>query len=313
MHAIGASFQIVGEMRPHVDGPVAEERVSITAEEATSLVKGLARYWGARDVGITELRDYHVYTHIGRGEGVYGEPIRLSHRYAIAFTVEMDHTMVSTAPTAPTAMESAHQYLEAARVALQLAAYIRSLGYPARAHIDGNYRVIAPLVAWDAGLGELGRMGLLMTPDLGPRVRINVVTTDLPLIPDGRRPDPSMLDFCALCEKCAENCPSGAIPRGSPTSEGDLMRWKIDPVACYRYWVTVGTDCAVCMRVCPYSHPDTLIHQVVRWYIRRSRAARRVALALDDVFYGRRPPFHPAPGWLPPQPTPGGHHGKTRS
>ena len=47
---------------------------------------------------------------------------------------------------------------------VQLAAAIRDLGYPARAHIDGNYRVIAPLVARDAGLGEIGRMGLLMTP-----------------------------------------------------------------------------------------------------------------------------------------------------
>ena len=45
---------------------------------------------------------------------------------------------------------------------------IRRLGYPARAHIDGNYRVIAPLVARDAGLGEIGRMGLLMTPRSRP-------------------------------------------------------------------------------------------------------------------------------------------------
>ncbi|MFQ6103859.1 MAG: hypothetical protein ACE5OP_06150 [Candidatus Glassbacteria bacterium] len=53
--------------------------------------------------------------------------------------------------------------------------HIRNLGYPARTHIDGNYRVVCPLVARDAGIGEIGRMGLLMTPRLGPRVRIAVV------------------------------------------------------------------------------------------------------------------------------------------
>ena len=31
-------------------------------------------------------------------------------------------------------------------------------------------------------LGVIGRMGLLMTPDLGPRVRISVVSTNMPLI-----------------------------------------------------------------------------------------------------------------------------------
>lgn len=70
---------------------------------------------------------------------------------------------------------------------MQLAEFMRSIGYPARAHIDGSYRVVCPLVARDAGLGEIGRMGLLMTPELGPRVRIAVVTTDLPLVPDGTR------------------------------------------------------------------------------------------------------------------------------
>jgi hypothetical protein len=76
-------------------------------------------------------------------------------------------------------MESAKQYVEASRVAVSLAAAIRYLGFPARAHIDGSYRVICPLIARDAGLGEIGRISLLMTPQHGPRVRLGVVTTSL--------------------------------------------------------------------------------------------------------------------------------------
>ena len=38
-------------------------------------------------------------------------------------------------------------------------------------------------------------MGLLMTPRLGPRVRIAVVTTDLELLPDKATPDASMIDL----------------------------------------------------------------------------------------------------------------------
>lgn len=131
-----ASFSLTEAVREEVDGPVAPVRSKFTAAHATSYVKGLARYYGAYTVGITELQPYHIYSHIGRGSGDYGAPITLDHRYAIAFTVEMDHAMMGPAPDAPVVMESARQYVEAAKIALQLGYLIRSLGYPARAHID---------------------------------------------------------------------------------------------------------------------------------------------------------------------------------
>ena len=136
---------------------------------------------GAVSVGVTELRDYHLYSTIGRGDR-YGEPVELSHKYAVAFTVEMNKTMLDRSPKGPTVMESAQEYLNSGAMAVQLAELLRQLGYSSRAHIDGSYRVVCPLVARDAGLGEIGRMGLLMTPELGPRVRLAVVTTDMPLI-----------------------------------------------------------------------------------------------------------------------------------
>jgi len=294
-----ASFCLTEALREEVDGPVAPVRSQLAAAQMTPYIKALARYYGAYTVGVAELQPYHVYSHIGRGSGEYGAPIALDHRYAIAFTVEMDHAITGTAPNAPTVMESARQYVKAARVALQLGYLIRWLGYPARAHIDGNYRVIAPLVARDAGLGEIGRMGLLMTPELGPRVRLGVVTTDLPLIPDQRDEDTSVIDFCRICQKCAETCPSQSIPLEDREEIDGALRWRINADSCFRYWNRVGTDCGRCMAVCPYSHPNNPAHNLVRWAIRRSGAARRVALWLDDVFYGRKPAPRPAPSWIP--------------
>jgi reductive dehalogenase len=292
-----ASFSITEALREEVDGPVAATRREAPAAETTAFVKRLALYLGACDVGIAEVRPYHVYTHVGRGTGIWGEPIQLEHRWAIAFTVEMDYAAMRCAPAAPVVAESARQYVESAKIAIQVATSIRSLGYSARAHIDGNYRVIAPLVAQDAGLGELGRMGILMTPRLGPRVRLGVVTTDVPLLPDPPGDDSSVLDFCTLCEKCAENCPSKSIPFGSRDRIDGGHRWAIEPESCFRYWNAIGTDCGRCMTVCPYSHPDNVAHGLVRWATRRSGAARRAALWLDDLFYGRRP--HPSSSRLP--------------
>ncbi len=264
----------------------------------TRFLKVWGEKLGAHSVGVTELRDYHLYTHVGRGED-WGQEVRLPHTHALALTVEMDKEMVDRAPRSPTVMESARQYLRSGVLAIQLADMIRRMGFGARAHVDGNYRVICPLVARDAGLGELGRMGLLMTPRLGPRVRIAVVTTDLPLAVDEPFCSPSVIDFCTRCRKCAECCPSQALSFDDPEpDENGVLRWKIDDEACFTLWAKLGTDCARCMAVCPYSHPDNLLHNLIREGIRRNALFRRGAVVLDDLVYGRRPPPRELQPWL---------------
>jgi ferredoxin len=310
--AADAAFWTIEMLRPFVDGEVAEYQAKVGSVEVTRFLKSWTLKLGAHSVGVTRLRDYHLYTHVGRGRD-YGSAVDLDHTFALALTVEMDKEMVDRAPRGPTAMESAHQYLRSGAMAVQLADLIRRLGYRARAHVDGNYRVICPLVARDAGLGELGRMGLLMTPKLGPRCRIAVVTTDLPLAPDSLERDLAVIDFCHRCRKCAEACPSRALPFGDPEEVDGARRWRIDAEACFTLWCRLGTDCARCMAVCPYSHPDNWMHNAVRWGIRNNPLFRRVAVWLDDLVYGRRPSpkalqewFASERGGADPSPAPGG-------
>lgn len=287
--AAEASFTTVEAFQAILDTAVAaKEPIRTEPGEITRFVKNWAQKLGAVSVGITELRDYHIYSHIGRGEP-YGAEIDLNHKYAIAFTVEMDKEMLDFAPAGPTVMESARQYLNTGAIAVQIGQWIKNLGYPARAHIDGNYRVVCPLVARDAGLGEIGRMGLLMTPELGPRVRIGVITTDLPLNCNLPEQMDFMLDFCNICKKCADVCPSKAISFAGRWEIDGVKRWQIDQASCYTYWCKAGTDCGRCVRVCPFSHPDNLLHKTVRLGVKHSWLFRRLALKLDDFFYGRKP------------------------
>jgi ferredoxin len=132
-------------------------------------------------------------------------------------------------------------------------------------------------------------MGLLMTPRQGPRVRVGVVTTNLPLIADSYQAERSLFEFCRICQKCADNCPSQSIPHGDRETNNGVLRWKINPESCYHYWTIIGTDCGQCLAVCPYSHPDNWAHNLVRWGIAKSSTFRRAALVLDDFFYGKKP------------------------
>lgn len=286
-----ATFEVLESITRDVEwkpAPVESGATRASPEEFTRRVKGFARYVGADMVGTTKLNPAYVYSHIGRSPGQWGEPITLNHEFAVAIGVEMQHEMIRHAPDGAVTTETAFQYFEAAKIAMLVARYINLLGYEARAHIDGNYRVLCGPIAADAGLGELGRLGLIITPRFGPRVRWSTVTTNLPLLQD--KPITfGVQHFCDFCRKCAANCPSQSIAHGEKTVHLGVEKWQSDQESCYRFWRHQGSDCSICIRVCPYSHPATPLHNVVRWAVRRNSLAQRVALWGDDLFYGRRP------------------------
>jgi ferredoxin len=288
---MNALFDVQADISGKIDcdvEPASVEPSRASSAELTRQIKQFARYLGADLVGCTRLDPAHVYSHIGRSPGNFGEPIELDHSHALVVGMEMSHSMVHKAPNPPSTTETALRYLEAGSIALVLSRYIGLLGYSARAHIDANYRVMCVPVAVDAGLGELGRLGLLVTRKFGPRVRLAVVTTDLELEQDDRQTF-GVQDFCEICRKCAINCPSGSIDRGEKQIRNGNEKWQSQQDSCYRFWRQQGSDCGICIRVCPYSHPSSMLHNLVRWLIRRNAFSRRLMLLGDDLFYGRRP------------------------
>ncbi|MEA3318003.1 MAG: reductive dehalogenase domain-containing protein, partial [Bacteroidota bacterium] len=291
------NFDIIGHINTIKQKTVSEKKIDINTSQATSFVKNWLTKLGATSVGITELRNHHLYSHKGRGVD-YDKEIENKHKFAIAFTTEMDIELMQTAPNSPVVMESSQQYLTCGLMAHQLSNVISNLGYEAKAHTDGNYEVVCPLVARDAGLGEVGRMGLLMTPKLGPRVRIAVVTTDLPLNIDKKQNYHYMIDFCNICKKCAVTCPSQSISYNKRKLVNNTKRWQINQEKCFTYWNTIGTDCGKCMASCPFSHENNLMHNFIRWGIKNSYIFRRFAIVMDDIFYGKNPKKKHIPKWL---------------
>jgi ferredoxin len=293
-----ALFEFIAKYNHLADpGIPGSNPIKLTAEAATRRVKGFARHLGALDVRVTRLRDYQVYAHAGRRLHNWGEKYNTHHTHAIVFSSEMAHEMVHSTPRAPAATESAVQYMHLANIGIALAMYLTKLGYSARAHVDGNYQVLATAVAHEAGIGELGRLGLIITPAHGPRVRLAVVTTELDLIEDAAV-NFGVQHFCEICKKCAHNCPSNSIETGGKKKVRGVVKWQSQMETCYKFWRTAGTDCAICMAVCPYSKPHTFYHNIVRFLCTRNPIARHIALVMDDLFYSRRPRHADKPNWF---------------
>ncbi len=300
---VHASFDIPDFLGPHarafpVDGA---ERMHWDAAKATEVVKNYARHIGADMVGICKVNPQWVYSH--RGEihydnwGDWGKGLGDVPPYAVVMLTEMNWDHVSGAPHTPSVAESAHDYGKGAYLSTVMGRWLAHMGYTGVAQHSRNYDTLLVPLAVDAALGEMGRHGYLVAPRYGARVRIFATLTDMPLIPD----EPISMgvdEFCARCKKCAVSCPSKSIPLGEKTVVNGIRRWKLDEDSCFEYWAKVGTDCSICMAVCPFSRPDTFSHKLVRLMLSRSRAARRYFPMMDNFIYGKRWKPRQVPPWL---------------
>jgi reductive dehalogenase len=284
-----AEFNFLESLLHLVDGKTSPHKIETSAQKNTHIIKNIVDYFSSVQCGICINDPVYTYSHVGRGPEEYGKKILNTHANAIVFAVEMDRDMIATAPRPPVIVETGQRYVEAAKISIILAEFIRQIGYSARAHIAGsNYQTMLVPLAWKAGLGELGRLGVLISPRYGPRIRLGCVTTDLPLVPD----DPiffGVQDFCRACKKCALNCPAQAISASAKQEENGVQKWVLDREECYRYWRKSGTDCAKCLYVCPYSKPRNFFHDAIRLATAHSRLAQRISIWGDDLFYGRAP------------------------
>jgi ferredoxin len=142
-------------------------------------------------------------------------------------------------------------------------------------------------VAVEAGLGEVGKNGVLINKKFGPRGSFPIVTTDLPLIPDEQL-DLGIQEFCKRCNKCARACPVQAIPAGDPISSGGLLKWPVDGQKCWGF-IKANPKCMACIGACPYNKKDLFAHRLATWLIaRKSIVADVLLVKLDDLLgYGQ--------------------------
>ncbi len=263
-------------------------------EEAARQVKRAAKALGAALVGVTHYDERWQYTtrfHDGSGEELPPEiPPGLEHVIVVA--APMPYDIMKTAPSALGSAAAGMGYSRDAFLLISLAQFIRDLGYQALPSMNDT----APSIPYaiKAGLGEYGRNGLLITKEYGPRVRLGKIYTDLPLAHDGPIHF-GVREFCQICKRCAETCPAKALPLGQPTfvinnmsNRKGVKKWSVNAEKCFGFWAAQNTDCATCIRTCPYNKDyRKWWHRTARWLA--GTRLRRLIFALDGYMgYGKR-------------------------
>jgi reductive dehalogenase len=241
-------------------------------------------------VGIAKLNPNWIYSHEFNLITKEHYPLEIPDGCgsAVVMAVEMDYEGMRGSPDGIAGAATGLGYTRMALVANLVAAFIRNLGY--KALPSGNDTALSVPLAMAAGLGEWSRMGLLVTEEFGPRVRLCKVFTDLPVECDSYRGF-GVVEFCKACEKCATNCPSNAIPHGGMTTEGPnisnhsgVEKWYVNAERCFAAWAKNRMDCTDCIRVCPFNKPPGVIHDLARLLIKNTTLLNRALVWMDDLF-----------------------------
>lgn len=264
------------------DGEPAAQKQRLDSAEASALVKATAYFLGVDAVGISRCPEWVWYSH-----DATGEPLDPPHDQAISMIIDQGYETMegSSGDDWIAVAQSMRAYLRFSLLGGVIAKQIRNLGYKAKAHSVMDGEVLQPPLLLLSGLGEVSRIGeVILNPYLGPRLKSGVVTTDLPLAHD-RPIDFGLQRFCESCNKCARECPSGAITAGPKLMFNGYEIWKSDSQKCATYRITTpgGAMCGRCLKTCPWNLEGLFAEAPFRWAAMNVPAAAPMLAKLDDA------------------------------
>ena len=274
--ALGALLLLqFGEARGPVAASTADPR-----RNADNL-KAASYYMGVDAVGLCKVPEWAYYSH-----DAGGNVMPAYHANGVNLLLDQGHETMEGASGDDwiAVAQSMRAYLRFSMLGGIIGEQIRRLGYSARVHsvLDGD--VLQPPLLLLSGLGEVSRIGeVILNPYLGPRLKSGTVTTDMPMAFD-KPIDFGLQTFCQNCNKCARECPSGAISAGPKLMYNGYEIWKSDAEKCTRYRITnaAGAMCGRCMKTCPWNLEGLFAESGFRWLAMNVPQSARLLAELDD-------------------------------
>ncbi|MGB7307178.1 MAG: 4Fe-4S double cluster binding domain-containing protein, partial [Burkholderiaceae bacterium] len=274
--ALGALLLLqFGEARGPVSASVADPKRNADNLRATSY------YLSCDAVGLCRIPQWAYYSH-----DAGGNEMAAYHENGVNMLLDQGHETMEgcSGDDWISVAQSMRAYLRFSMLGGVVGEQIRRLGYSARVHtvLDGD--VLQPPLLLLSGLGEVSRIGeVILHPYLGPRLKSGTVSTSMPMTVD-KPINFGLQNFCESCNKCARECPSGAITAGPKLMYNGYEIWKSDAEKCARYRITNtgGGMCGRCMKTCPWNLEGLFADSAFRWAAMNLPGRARWLAELDD-------------------------------
>ena len=251
-------------------------------EKNANNIKATSYFLGIDAVGISRCPDWAWYSH-----DATGTPIDPPHNNAISMIIDQGYETMEGASGDDwiSVAQSMRAYLRFSLLGGVIAKQIRNLGYKAKSHTVMDGEVLQPPLLLLSGLGEVSRIGeVILNPYLGPRLKSGAVTTDMPMAYD-KPINFGLQNFCENCNKCARECPAGAITAGPKLMFNGYEIWKSDSQKCATYRITTegGAMCGRCMKTCPWNLEGLFAEAPFRWLASNAPQLAKPLAKLDDL------------------------------
>ena len=274
--------------------PAPAQRPPGDDNDNAAMVKAALYFLGSDAVGIGPCPEWAWYSHDAEGTRI--EP---GHPNAVVAIVDQGRDTMegSSGDDWISYLQSMRSYLRGQIHCNVAADLIRRCGYEAEVQSAFQGNVLQPPLALLAGLGEVSRIGeVILHPLLGPRLKTTVLTTDMPMTHD-KPLDFGLQNFCNNCNKCARECPSGAITAGPKVMFNGYEIWKSDSQRCLTYRLTNqgGSMCGRCMKTCPWNLEGLFAEAPFRWVASNVPVLARPLARLDDMVGNGR--INPVKKW----------------
>lgn len=213
------------------------------AEEFVKRFEQYAFSLGISAIGYTTIQPKYIF-----------KDKAVLYKNVIVLTKEMDRRILIKGPNNKSFKLVWQTYDSLGKTANILTEFLRKQGYGAQSGPAMSGLTIYPLLGEQAGLGAIGKHGLLISPNYGARQRIAVIYTSLDYSPSVVNSHLWIKDFCNSCNKCIRNCPTQAIYQQRLKQSNDLET-NIDSDKCLESFIN-NHGCSICIRDCPFSLTD---------------------------------------------------------
>ena len=216
--------------------PTSEPKAGTDVTEA---IREKARELGFGEVGFTTYDLKYAYK---------SKKGWVKYEHAICLALEQDYWQTQTIPSMDAEFAHFGTYEQEGALALDLADFIRELGYRAQVHSpNDNSAAYIPMFV-EAGLGQLGANGQLLSPHFGNRSRLMIISTDA-IVTYDEPVDYGINKYCEMCQVCVNRCPGRALVKEKVFWRG-VEKHKLVYDRCRPVMATYE-GCGVCMLVCP--------------------------------------------------------------
>lgn len=170
----------------------------------------------------------------------------IQYPFTIVLTMEMDNEILETPPGDDAKDLNDTAYVRAFILTTKISDYIRKEGYGTEIADPMKSKVNLSLLGQKAGLGHIGDSGLLITPELGPRLKVSAIFVSIANLPVKENNEHAWIpEYCEMCGKCVKACPENALVEVDSCCGSEVEIVKKNCIGC-------NQGCTYCIEACPF-------------------------------------------------------------